>query len=184
MLHRIERKLGGLIFLDTPDGTEKAFVINLLLAKIHQQSEIAIAVATSGIAATLFHGGRTAHSTLKPPLNLTYWDAPLCIINKRTGDAKLLQECALIVWDKCTMVHRQALQALERTLQDLNGNAHRMVGVLALLAGDVRQTLPIISRGTVVDELEARLKSSALWKHVYKLRAQNERICEFICKAM
>ncbi len=71
ILDRINRKPGGIIFLDAPGGTGKTFVINLLLAKIRQQSKIAISVASSGIAATLLHGGRTAHSTLKPPLNLT-----------------------------------------------------------------------------------------------------------------
>ena len=78
ILDRIERKAGGLLFLDAPGGTGKTFVINLLLAKIRQQSKIAIAVASSGIAATLLQGGRTAHSTLKLPLNLTRCEAPLC----------------------------------------------------------------------------------------------------------
>ncbi|CAF5072937.1 unnamed protein product, partial [Rotaria sp. Silwood1] len=80
ILDRINRKAGGIIFLDAPGGTGKIFVINLLLAKIRQQSKIAIAVASSGIAATLLHGGRTAHSTLKLPLNLTQCEAPLCNI--------------------------------------------------------------------------------------------------------
>ncbi|CAF1652102.1 unnamed protein product, partial [Didymodactylos carnosus] len=62
ILDRTNRKAGGIIFLDAPGGTGKTFVINLLLAKIRQQSKIAIAVASSGIAATLLHGGRTAHS--------------------------------------------------------------------------------------------------------------------------
>jgi hypothetical protein len=82
ILDRINRKAGGIIFLDAPGGTGKTFVINLLLAKIRQQSKIAIAVASSGIAATLLHGGRTAHSTLKLPLNLTQCEAPLCNISK------------------------------------------------------------------------------------------------------
>ena len=126
ILDRIKRKAGGIIFLDAPGGTGKTFVINLLLAKIRQQSKIAIAVASSGIAATLLHGGRTAHSTLKLPLNLTQCEAPLCNISKGTGEAKVLQECELIVWDECTMSHRQALEALDRTLQELRGNGNLM----------------------------------------------------------
>ncbi|CAF4649046.1 unnamed protein product, partial [Rotaria magnacalcarata] len=81
-----------------------------------QQSKIAIAVASSGIAATLLHGGRTAHSTLKLPLNLTQCEASLDNISKGTGEAKVLQECKLIVWDECTMAHKQALEARDRTL--------------------------------------------------------------------
>ena len=166
ILERINRKTGGIIFLDAPGGTGKTFVINLLLAKIRQQSKIAIAVASSGIAATLLHGGRTAHSTLKLPLNLTKGEAPLCNISKGTGEAMVLEKCELIVWDECTMSHRQALEALDRTLQDLRGNGKQMSGVLVLLAGDFRQTLPVVQRGTMADETKACLKSSYLWRHV------------------
>ncbi|CAF4619086.1 unnamed protein product, partial [Rotaria magnacalcarata] len=138
-------------------------------SKIRQQSKIAIAVASSGIATTLLHGGRTAHSTLKVPLNLTPCEAPLCNISKCTGEAKVLQECKLIVWDKCTMAHKQALEALDRTLQDLRGNGKLMGGAVLLLAGDFHQTLPIIQKGTMADELKACLKASYLWRHVHKL---------------
>ena len=144
ILDRINRKTGGIIFLDAPGGTGKTFVINLLLAKIRRKSEIAIAVASSGIAATLLHGGRTAHSTLKLPLNLTQSETPLCNISKGTGEAKILQECKLIVWDECTMAHRKALEALDRTLEELRGMGKLMDGVVVLLAGDFRQTLPVI----------------------------------------
>ena len=168
-MDKIERKAGGIVFLDAPGGTGKTFVINLLLAKIRQQSKIAIAVASSGIAATLLQGGRTAHSTLKLPLDLTHHETPMYNISKGTGQAKVLQECELIVWDDCTMAHRQALGALDRTLQDLRGNGKRMDGVVVLLAGDFRQTLPVIPKGTMADEIKACLKSSGLWKYVTSL---------------
>ena len=41
-----------------------------------------------------------------------------------------------------------------------------MGGVTVLLAGDFRQTLPVIPKGTPADELAACLKSSVLWQHV------------------
>ena len=163
ILNQIERKAGGILFLDAPGGTGKTFVINLLLARIRQQSKIAI-------TATLLQGGRTAHSTLKLPLNLTHNEAPICNINKGTGEAKVLQECELIVWDECTMAHRQALEALDRTLRDLRDNPQRMGGAVVLLAGNFRQTLPVIPKGTMADELKACLKSSGLWRYVTTLR--------------
>ncbi|CAF3889485.1 unnamed protein product [Rotaria magnacalcarata] len=169
ILDRINRNTGGIIFLDAPDGTAKTFVINLLLAKIRQQSKIAIAVASSGIAATLLHGGRTAYSTLKLSLNLTQCETPLCNISKGTGEAKVLQECKLIVWDECTMAHKQALEALDRTLQDLRGNGKLMGGAVLLLAGDFHHALPVIPKGAMADELKACLKASYLWRHVHKL---------------
>lgn len=122
VLEIINKNTGGIIFLDAPGETGKTFLINLLLAKIRQGSKIAIAVASSGIAATLLHGGRTAHSALKLPLNLRYCENPLCNITKGTGEAKILQDCELIVWDECIISHKQELEALDRTLQDLRGN--------------------------------------------------------------
>ena len=67
------------------------------------------------------------------------------------------------------MAHRQALEALDRTLQDLRGNGKRMGGVVVLLAGDFRRTLPVIPKGTMADEIKACLKSSGLWKYVTSL---------------
>ena len=90
ILDLVNRKTGGIVFLDAPGGTGKTFVINLLLAKIRQQSKIAIAVASSGIAATLLHGGRTAHSALKLPLNFSHCENPLCNISKGTSQVKVL----------------------------------------------------------------------------------------------
>ena len=92
VLDLVNKRTGGILFLDAPDGTGKTFVINLLLAKIRQQSIIVIAVASSGIAARLLHGGRTAHSTLKLPLNLAHSENPLCNIRKGTEEAKVLRQ--------------------------------------------------------------------------------------------
>ena len=55
--------VGGLFFLEAPGGTGKTFLINLVLDKVRYNKCIAIAVASSGIAATLLTGGRTAHSS-------------------------------------------------------------------------------------------------------------------------
>ncbi|GFX90218.1 ATP-dependent DNA helicase [Trichonephila clavipes] len=55
----------GVYFLDAPGGTGKTFLINLLLAKIRSEKKIAIAVASSGIAATLLHGGKRHIPCLK-----------------------------------------------------------------------------------------------------------------------
>ncbi len=44
-----------------------------------------------------------------------------------------------------------------------------MGGVVVLLAGDFCQTLPVIPKGTMADELKACLKASYLWRHVRKL---------------
>ncbi|ESO11895.1 hypothetical protein HELRODRAFT_151766, partial [Helobdella robusta] len=59
---------GGIYFLDAPGGTGKTFLILLLLARIRSQNDVALALASSRIAATLLEGGQTAYSALKIPL--------------------------------------------------------------------------------------------------------------------
>ena len=84
--------------------------------------------------------------------------------------AKILQVCKLIVWDECTMAHKRSLEALDRTLKDLRDNQNIFGGAMILLSGDFRQTLPVIPRSTVADELNAYLKSSNLWQYVKTLQ--------------
>lgn len=81
----------------------------------------------------------------------------------------MLRECKLLVWDECTMSHKKAIEALNRTLQDLRDSIDIMGGMVVLLAGDFRQTLLVIQRGTPADEIQACLKSSNLWSKVEKL---------------
>ncbi|GFX65289.1 ATP-dependent DNA helicase [Trichonephila clavipes] len=67
------------------------------------------------------------------------------------------------------MFHKKAIEALNRTLQDLRDSTDIMGGRVVLLAGDFRQTLPVIQRGTPAYEIQACIKSSNLWSRVEKL---------------
>ena len=59
-----------LFFLNGAGGTGKTMLYNLLLAAVRSEPEhIALAVASSGIAAQLLKGGRTAHSRFKIPVD-------------------------------------------------------------------------------------------------------------------
>ena len=52
----------------------------IILANIRSQQKIVLAVASSGIAANLLDGGRTAHSTFKLPLDIHNKPNPMCNI--------------------------------------------------------------------------------------------------------
>jgi len=66
--------------LNAPGGTGKTFLISLIIAKIRSNNGIALAVASSGFAATLLDGGRTAHSAFKLPLNIQNNSDAVCNI--------------------------------------------------------------------------------------------------------
>lgn len=138
IMQAVENGTGGLYFLDAAGGTGKTFVISLILATIRsQENGIALALASSGIAATLLDGGRTAHSALKLPLNLHIIDAPTCNISKESAMGQVLQKCKIILWDECTMAHFKALDALDRTLRDVRGKPQSPFGgALILLSGN------------------------------------------------
>jgi PIF1-like helicase len=70
VIEAIENDNGKVFFIDGPGGTEKTFVYNTLLSYVRSTGNIALAVASSGIAALLLDGGRTAHSRFKIPLNI------------------------------------------------------------------------------------------------------------------
>jgi len=166
IMHCVDNNVGEIFYLDAPGGTGKTLVIKLILASIRSKNYIALAIASSGIAATLLPGGRTAHSALKLPLNLHSTETLTCNISKSSGIGEVLQQCKLIIWDECTMAHKKLLEALERSLQDWRRNSKPFGSTLILLAGDFRQTLPIILRSTPADEMNACLKNSNLWAHV------------------
>ncbi|XP_003741051.1 uncharacterized protein LOC100901484 [Galendromus occidentalis] len=169
IMSAIANRTGGLFFLDAPGGTGKTFLISLILATIRSRKHIASAIASSGIAAALLDGGRTAHSALKLPLNVQTIEMPTCNLTKNSGMGTVLRTCRIIIWDECKMAHKKSLEALDRSLRDFRDCQVPFGGALIMLSGDSRQTLPVIPRGTRADEINACLKQSTLWRHVQKL---------------
>ena len=53
--------------MDGPGGTCKTFLHDLLLADVRSGGDVALAVASSGLAALLLTGGRTAYSRFSIP---------------------------------------------------------------------------------------------------------------------
>ncbi|CAN0924936.1 ATP-dependent DNA helicase PIF1 [Linum grandiflorum] len=92
-------------------------LIRTTISRVRSLGQIAIVVASSGIAATLLPGGVTAHSQFKIPIEVDH--ASTCAIKKGTTLARLLQLATLIVWDEAPMVHKYSFEAVDRTLCDL-----------------------------------------------------------------
>jgi hypothetical protein len=113
IMKHVSDNIGGIFFLDAPGGTGKTFLLKLILAAIRSNNDIALALASSGIAATLLPGGRTAHSALKLPLNIQFNDIKTCNISKSSGMGRVLRKYKLIVWDECTMAHKKSIEALD-----------------------------------------------------------------------
>ena len=164
----VENGEGGVFFLDGFGGTGKTFVINLTLAKVRSERKIAVAVASSGIAATLLDGGTTAHSRFKIPITII--ERSTCNIAAQSPEAALIQRMELLFWDEAVMQHRHVFEAVDRTFRDILQDERPFGGIVVCLCGDFRQTLPIIPKGTRGQIVSACVKRSALWRHFQMLR--------------
>jgi hypothetical protein len=160
---------GKCFFVDGAGGCGKTTVATALLHATRSRGDIAIACASSGIAATLLPKGQTAHSAFKIPVEGLDADST-CNVGGLSGRAKLLRQVKFIVWDEAFMIHRYGFEAVSRTMQHLrNNNTLILGGCTLLILGDLRQTLPVLPRASRVQIIDSCLTRSKLWKHFERI---------------
>ena len=130
-------------FVDGSGGCGKTHLFNAILDHVRYQGHIALAVAVSGTASLLLHGGRTAHSTFKIPLDVN--DTSTCSFTPRSHTARLLKMAKLILWDEASMISRHVIETVDRSLRDLLRHDDPQLqhvpfgGKIILFGGDFRQ---------------------------------------------
>ena len=157
-----------IFFIDGPGGTGKTFVFNALLDCARQSGNIAIAVASSGTAALLLKGERTAHSTFKIPLEVT--TTTMCDMSPRSSIASFVQRSKLIVWDGRSMISKDLIETVDRSFRDIMKIDAPFGGCLMVFGGDFCQVLPIIpkaSRSVIVSQC---LNKANFWPQVKSLQ--------------
>jgi hypothetical protein len=158
----VEQQSGELFFLNGPGGTGKTFVYNTICHWVRSRGWIVLCVASSGIAALLLEGGRTAHSIFKIPVDgLT--DETHCSIPKESLLAGMLRLTRLIIWDEIGMQHRHAPEAVDRTLRDIRNCDQPFGGITVVFGGDFQQILPVVVKGSREEIVAASLQRSYLW---------------------
>jgi hypothetical protein len=88
------------------------------LAHIRKDNHIALAVASSGIASTLLSGGRTAHSAIKLPINLTSMETPICNISKNSKKATVLKQYKYFV--EVDHFNAKSIRKLDKNFAQIN----------------------------------------------------------------
>ncbi|WVZ67157.1 hypothetical protein U9M48_016277, partial [Paspalum notatum var. saurae] len=157
ILAAVDSGEGGVFFVDGSGGTGKTFLYKALLATVRGVGKIVVATATSGVAASIMPGGRTAHSRFKIPL--TIYDRLSCSFTKQSGTAQLLKEASLIIWDEATMTRRQAVEALDNCMRDImNAPDRPFGGKIVVFGGDFRQVLPVIRKGSRAQIVDASIQ--------------------------
>ncbi|KAL0366887.1 UNVERIFIED_CONTAM: hypothetical protein Sradi_3578800 [Sesamum radiatum] len=160
----IRRKHSAIFFVDGPGGTGKTFLYKSLLANFQKDGLIMLAIATSGIAANLLLGGRTAHSKLKVPIK--FEPLSMCRFSKQSELSTSIERASAIIWDEAPMANRKAFETVDRTFRDIHGVDLLFGGKVMILGGDFRQVLPIVIGGTKSQIINASIFQSPLWSNV------------------
>ncbi|XP_074305621.1 uncharacterized protein LOC141640840 [Silene latifolia] len=118
IMEAVAKECGGVFFVYGYGGTGKTFLWRTLCAAIRRKGEIVMPVVSSGIAAILLPRGKTAHSRLGIPINVS--ENSTCPAIKPGNDlTALLLKTKLIIWDEAPMMNRFCFEAGYRSLRDV-----------------------------------------------------------------
>ena len=153
-----------LFFLDGPGGTGKTYLLRGICAHFHQKKQKVWVCASSGIAATMYPTGKTAHSLLKIPINCDA--ASILGISKSSKLHDELQKVELLVFDEITMASKYVIDCIDRSFRDLLDDAKPFGGIKVIFAGDFRQVLPVIKRSSQLQIISMCCTYASVWRHV------------------
>jgi len=174
IMNVIDHNQSQVFFVDGPGRTGKIFLYRALMANLRNRGKIVLATASSGIAATLLPGGRTAHSRFNLPFDVQ--PNSFCNITKQQDLAKLIRAAAAIIWDEAPMTNRFCLEALDRSLKDVLGCDAPFGGKVMIMGGDFRQVLSVVQKGNKAQMIYACIIRSYLWANTKVLHlVQNMR---------
>jgi hypothetical protein len=137
------RPVDKTFFVDGLGGAGKTFLYGCLLSKVRSIGDIALSMASFGIAALLLEGGCTAHSRFKIPI-AGLCGSSTCYVPLNSPQAALIRAARLIVWDEAPMAHKHVFEAVNRTLQHVLGAVDPVLkdilfgGKVVVMGGDFR----------------------------------------------
>ncbi|CAI6352782.1 unnamed protein product [Macrosiphum euphorbiae] len=144
------RNVSKLFYIDGPGGTGKTTLYGCLIWSLRNQGRSVLSVAFTGLAASPMDGCMTVHSTFGLPFG-TLNDDSTSTITLQSLRAQRIRDAALIVFDEAPMSPGLQLTVVNRLLQDIMGSELPFGGKPVLFAGDFRQILPVVRRGTRSD---------------------------------
>lgn len=153
-------------------GCGKTFVYQYLLAYCRSRGMRAIAVASTGIAATLLEGGQTAHSAFQIPVPLTSRDIMALRPDSSVGQSIINSD--IIIWDEISMISSAILEYVDNCfkllMKTVNDDCKDMPfgGKLTVFGGDFKQTLPVLKRQSSFAALSAALPGKTIWNSVHR----------------
>jgi hypothetical protein len=169
-------------FINASGGCGKSFLFNTIISFLYLQNIKSIVVSSTGISSSVLFGGRTAHSFFKIPLDIE--SDSFCNVPSKTR--QIIIQSPVIFWDEAPALNSMIFDAVDRlcrrVMADVDQNAYERVfgGKILILAGDWKQTLPVVQFGSSVDAITSTLKFSPLWHQFHQrnltinMRAQQD----------
>ena len=151
-------------FIDGPGGSGKTYLYNTLMCLARGKGKCVKAFATTGIAADLLTGGRTAHSGFKIPLSAN--ETSVSNMKVPSVESNKLKEASMIIIDEVSMLSTHSLRVIDLLLREIMNDTRPFGGKVLILGGDFRQISNVVPRGSVTDIIELCVKNSPLWRHV------------------
>ncbi|KIH53237.1 hypothetical protein ANCDUO_16641 [Ancylostoma duodenale] len=147
-------------------GCGKTFLFRRFIDVLQSLKKNVIAVASTGIAATLLQNGRTAHSVFRLPVtNLSFEST--ANVDASSLLAQRFRNTDVIIWDEISMQTRYAVECAEKMLRDFAAPDFRHTafgGIMMVFGGDWAQFLPVVENGSKTEILNETLKCSGIWQ--------------------
>ena len=121
-------------------GCGKTLFANGLAAAERALGRPAICVAASALAAMLLTGGKTAHSQFHIPIPSN--DTTVCHFSY--AEKILLRQARIIIWDECSMIHRDTADTVDRSLRDVMQDQRPFGGISRSLSS-ITQTIRMLA---------------------------------------
>ena len=154
------------VMIHAAAGFGKSFAFKTVAARERMNGGVVVIIASTGLAALSFDGGRTPHAAFK----MTVVEDPtteeiVCDFGDESDQADFLRQVTLILWDEAPMAHRGWMEAISTKLCQIMENELPFGGKQFILAGDFRQLPTVVKGGSHQDVYSACIASSPLWRH-------------------
>jgi hypothetical protein len=167
--------LPNVFYVDGPAGTGKTDLYHSVFHLVRSLGLIVLCVASSGIASLLLPRGRTSHSRFGLPVPVPL-DECVCHVTRESDRGQLLRKLSAVIWDEAPTSPLAVWNAVDKLFRDIRAmattrNEHRPFGgVLMLLGGDFRQTMPVLPRVPPENVIDYTLVRTPWWRHPDTMR--------------
>jgi len=111
VLESVTNNQGHLSFIHAAGDYGKTFLCNTIAAEVRRRGQVALCIASSGIAALLLDRGRTSHSCFK--ISFSIYEDSVAALKHNIYMFPVLQQTRIIIWDEVSMQHKYDINAVD-----------------------------------------------------------------------